>query len=210
MIDIYYLGHSCFKIKGKKTSLLIDPFTDKLGIKLPKQQADVVLCSHFHENHHNASAVSDSLLVIDGPGEYEIKGTTIIGLHTFHDKAKGKEKGKNTVFKIIIDEVKFAHLGDLGEKLNSEMIEELEDVHVLMVPVGGGDTINFDEIENIIKGIEPRIIIPMHYQTLKYNKNLGSVSEYVKMSGLEPQKISGRLSIAKEKLPEQTMLYIFE
>ncbi len=202
MIDIYYLGDNCFRIKGKKTSLVIDPFSDKLGIKFPKTESEIVLYTNAKEESHTSSGVSGLTLVIDGPGEYEIKGVSIIGFST--------EKGQNTIFKMVIDNVKFAHLGALKEKLNTEIIEELEDVHVLMVPVGGKDTIDFKALDEIIKGVEPRIVIPMHYQTSKYNKDLLPLSDFIKNSGLEPQKVIGKLSIAREKLPEQRELHVFD
>ena len=97
-MEITYIGHSCFKIKGKDLSLVIDPYDAKIGYKLPKMDADVVLCSHNHFDHSNASAISGSRFLIDSLGEYEISGVFINGLATFHDNTDGSKRGKNIIY----------------------------------------------------------------------------------------------------------------
>ena len=126
MVDIYYLGHSCFRIKGKKTTVVIDPFNPTaIGLKLPKDlMADIVLSTHNHDGHNNVSAVSGDPIVITGPGEYEVKGVTIFGMGTFHDEEKGKSRGRNTIYKFTVDGITFLHLGDLGEKINAVMKDD--------------------------------------------------------------------------------------
>ncbi len=104
-MDIYYLGHSAFKIKRKKTTVIINPFNDSVGLKVPRDlSADVVLVTENKKEFNNASSVSGSPVVISGPGEYEVKGVMILGL----------KKGDNTVYKFSLDNVNFLHLGDFS------------------------------------------------------------------------------------------------
>lgn len=205
MVDVYYFGHSCFRIKGKQVNVLIDPYSDDVGFKFPRDAAaDILLCTHNHFNHHNVGAVSGNPLLIEGPGEYEIKGVAISGMQTFHE---------NTVYRFTIDDVTFAHLGDLGTKLTESQIEELDGIDVLMIPVGGCETIDAKIAGELISEIEPAIVLPMHYKTAKHKKqseDFKTVEFFTKSSGFEPQKLSGKLSITKDKLPEQTTLYVFE
>ena len=77
-MDIIHIGHSSFRIKGKKASLVTDPYDpDFVGMKLPKIEADIVTISHSHQDHSFIEGVAGSPLVINGPGEYEIKGVKI-------------------------------------------------------------------------------------------------------------------------------------
>lgn len=164
-MEITYIGHSCFKIKGKELSLVIDPYDPKIGYKLPKLEADVVMSSHDHFDHANVSAVNGTRFKIDGPGEYEISNVFINGLPTFHDDKSGKEKGVNTVYLIDIDGFTLLHLGDLGHELNDSTLEHIGAVDVLMIPVGGYYTIDAKTAAKVISSIEPGIVIPMHYKT---------------------------------------------
>jgi len=122
-MEIKYLGHSCFKIKGKQNALLIDPYDDSVGKKLSKQKCDVLLNTHQHGDHNNNEAASEYKLLIENPGEYEIGGTVIYGFQTFHDNKKGEERGKNTIYMIDIDGFTILHLGDLGHELSKSIVE---------------------------------------------------------------------------------------
>jgi L-ascorbate metabolism protein UlaG (beta-lactamase superfamily) len=84
-------------------------------------------------------------------------------VRTYHDKKRGVERGRNTVFVIHIDDMAFAHLGDLGHELTSAQIEDIGDIDVLFVPVGGNESLNASEAVAVIAQLEPRIVIPMHY-----------------------------------------------
>src|SRR3990170_1220611 len=154
-MDITYLGHASFKLKGKNATLITDPYGSYIGIKFPKTSADIVTISHGHEDHANTASISDVKKVIDGPGEYELAGVSIIGISTFHDDKKGAERGRNTIYIIEMDELRVVHLGDLGHKLSEDTIEELGVVDVLMVPVGGVYTIGPTDAGEIVRDIEP-------------------------------------------------------
>ena len=135
-MDIFYLGHSSFKLKGKHGSIITDPFdSKKVGLKYSSNEADIVSISHEHEDHNAVSAIKGEPKVISGPGEYEIKGISILGFSSFHDSKNGEERGKNTIYVFEIDTVRICHLGDLGQKLSDSLIESLGDIDVLMIPV---------------------------------------------------------------------------
>ena len=119
----------------------------------------------------------------NGPGEYEIGGVLIIGIATFHDKEKGEKRGKNTVYLLEIDEITICHLGDLGHVLTGEQVEEIDDVDVLLLPVGGVSTINAATAAEVVRQIEPKVVIPMHYQTPALKKELEPVGKFLKEIG---------------------------
>ncbi len=102
--------------------------------------------------------------MIEEPGEYEVKDIFIQGIPSFHDEEEGKKRGQNTIYTIEAEGIRLCHLGDLGQKeLNSDQLEKIGDIDILMVPVGGVYTINSKGAAKIISQIEPRLIIPMHY-----------------------------------------------
>jgi L-ascorbate metabolism protein UlaG (beta-lactamase superfamily) len=194
-MEIIYLGHSSFRISGKTTKLITDPFDpEKVGLKFPKAEADIVTVSHSHFDHNKVDLVENVRKIVDGPGEYEIGGVSIIGIHTFHDNKKGAERGKNTIYVIEIDGIKLLHLGDLGHSLTEAQKSEIGDIDVMFIPVGGVYTIDAKEAFEIVKSISPHIVIPMHYKLPDAkdggaSSKLGGVDEFLTISGLAVEKL---------------------
>lgn len=210
-MEITHLGHSSFKIRGKQASLVTDPFSPAMtGLKFPKVEAEIVLISHQHEDHNQASLVGGNPRVFAGPGEYEVLGVKILGLATFHDEKKGSERGKNTVFQIKMDGLTLVHLGDLGEKLTSQLVEALNGVDLLLIPVGGVYTINGQSAAEVVAQLEPKLVIPMHYQTPVLKFELEPVEKFLKEMGKEEVKPQPKLVIGKDKLPEETEVIVLE
>src|SRR6266480_657448 len=132
MVDIWWHGQACFRVKGKAASVVFDPYdADFTGLSPLKIESDIVCVSHDHNDHNNAKIVKSTgegkePFVISGPGEYEILGVNIVGIPSFHDDKKGAERGKNRIYNAIIDEVNIVHLGDLGQKkLDEDQVEQL-------------------------------------------------------------------------------------
>ena len=185
-MEITYIGHSCFKIKGKTISLVIDPYNPKIGYKLPKLSCDVLLVTHDHFDHSYIEGVSDYRLLVDGPGEYEVGGCFIYGKSVDHDEKNGEERGKVTMYLIIIDGLNILHLGDLGRELTQEDMEKIPSVDVLMIPVGNKYTIDEKTAVKVISALEPSYVIPMHYNTpdLTGIDGLSGVEEFLEEMGV--------------------------
>lgn len=208
-MELSYIGHSCFNIKGKKVSLVIDPYSpEMLGFKMPKQNCKILLNSHSHEDHSFNQQVNHEVL-IDKPGEYEIDDVYIIGVQTFHDDKEGSERGQNIVFSIDIEGINIVHLGDLGHELNEKALSKLGSVDVLIVPVGGHFTIDSFTASKIISAIEPKIVIPMHYKTDDSNiKELDELSVFLhEMGEKNPEKIDS-LKLNSQPTNEDTKIIV--
>ena len=211
-MEIKYLGHASFYLKGKSASLVTDPYEDSIGLKFPKVQADIVTVSHSHSDHNNANAVSDVKKVVEGPGEYEIQGISIVGFPTFHDDKKGTLRGKNTIYTIEMDNLRIVHLGDLGHPLKEKQFEELGEVDILMIPVGGFYTINFEQAVELVRSVESVVTIPMHYKTPMHSetfKDLTGVDEFVNALGLPVEK-SDKYTVTKDTLGELQKVVVLE
>lgn len=208
MAKIMWAGQSCFNIsvsnsRDHTADIVIDPFDEKIGLKVPNFSADILLVSHQHYDHNNTKAVKGTPFFIEGPGEYEVKGVFIQGISSFHDNKEGKERGFNTIYTIEAEGLRFCHLGDLGQsQLTDEQLEKIGNVDVLMIPVGGTYTIDSAEAQKIISQIEPRIVIPMHYELPKLKIKLDGVGKFLKAMGKTSVASQDKFVIKSSNLPK--------
>ncbi len=205
-MDITYLGHSSFRIKTKTAVVVTDPFDPAMtGLKYSGVEGEIVTVSHDHRDHNNVDKVAGVKKVVNGPGEYEISGVSIIGYPSFHDNEKGALKGKNTIYVIEAEGLRLVHLGDLGHTLSEDLINEMGDVDVLMIPVGGEFTIGPKEATEIVSKVEPFFVIPMHYMQDGLNKEtfakLEPVDTFLKESGLTVER-TPKFTLKKEDILE--------
>lgn len=210
-MEIIYIGHSCFKIKGKDATLVIDPYDSQIGYKLPKLEADVVLVTHDHYDHNNKAGVSGYRLAIDSPGEYELSNVYIQGIETFHDDTNGGKRGVNTMYLIDIDGFTILHTGDLGHELSDATLEKISNVDVLCIPVGGVYTIDAKVAVKVISSLEPGIVIPMHYQTKDnlQNNDLEPVAKFLQEMGVETPESADKLKLGqKSDIPDKTKVIL--
>lgn len=214
-MDIYWYGQACFRLKGKNASLVIDPYKPEfVGLKTPKElQGDVVLSTHSHEDHNFVTSVSapsgGKPMVFDKAGEYEVGGVVITGINSFHDNQEGQERGVNTIFHLLFDNLDIVHLGDLGQnKLSEEQIAEIGQTDILLIPVGSVYTIDAKTASEIVSQLEPKIIIPMHYKVEGLKFELEGVEGFLKEMGAEGVVAVPKLSITKEKLPEEPQVVV--
>jgi L-ascorbate metabolism protein UlaG (beta-lactamase superfamily) len=209
-MEISWLGHSCFRLKGSQATVVTDPYSPDLGYKLGKLTAGIVTVSHQHPGHSYVEGVGGEPKVVKGPGEYEISGVLILGIATFHDGEKGAKKGRNTAYHIEVDEIAVCHLGDLGHVLTSEQVEELDNVDVLLLPVGGVSTINAPLAAEVVRQLEPKVVIPMHYKTPALKRELESVERFLKEIGAKDVAPQPKLSVTKSNLPETTQVFLLD
>ena len=186
-------------------TLVTDPFDKETGLKVPNFEADIVTISHDHHDHNNAGALRGTPFVIECAGEYDYKGILVEGIDSFHDDKKGEERGGNIIYRIEVDDISVAHLGDLGTVLDNTQLEKLVGTDVLLIPVGGKYTLDAKKAVEVISQIEPRIVIPMHYKTdgLKI-EDLDSIDKFIKEIGLTPS-YEEKLKISKKDLPVEDM-----
>ena len=209
-MEIKYLGHSCFRIKGKNTMVITDPYAPELGFSLGKQTANIVTVSHQHSGHNYSAGVTGEPRVVSRPGEYEIGDAILIGLPSFHDSEKGLIRGKNVIFVISVDDLVICHLGDLGEPLTESKVEELGNVDILMIPVGDMSALNANNAARLVRQIEPAIVIPMHYKLPQGTRELEPVERFLGEMGASAVVPQPKLVITKANLPLPTQVVVLE
>jgi L-ascorbate metabolism protein UlaG (beta-lactamase superfamily) len=208
-LDVTWLGHGCFRLRGRSAAVVTDPFPPAIGLKLPKLDADLVTISHEHENHSYTQVMRDAY-EIRGPGEYEVAGVSVIGVPTFHDAQKGAKHGRNTVYLIEIDDVRICHLGDLGHALDDAEAEAISAPDVLLVPVGGHTSINAAQAAEIVRQLEPRYVVPMHYAIPGLKLELDSLDRFLKEMAVTASEPQPKLSVQASSGEYETKVVVLE
>lgn len=218
---ITWYGHSCFKIQSGDLVLVTDPFAKDIGLTPPRMRADIVTITHGHPDHNNTESLGGNPFVITGPGEYEVGGAYIHGIETFHDTEQGASRGLNTVYIIGIEDLTIAHFGDFGEDgLRPETADELGSIDILMIPIGGTYTIDAKQAAKIVKQLEPRFVIPMHYavnsdvtsRVKRLSFKIDGVDSFLKEMGVGTVEPVEKFTIRKKdiSLEEKTEVVVLD
>ncbi|HHU07292.1 MAG TPA: MBL fold metallo-hydrolase [Clostridiaceae bacterium] len=152
---IVWHGHSCFEIHSEDAAIILDPYKEVPGYGQLKLEADIVLASHEHGDHNASSHVKLSKRKVDVNVEI---------IDTFHDSEQGNLRGKNKIHIVKLGGKRIAHCGDLGHALLDEQIARLQNLDVLLIPVGGYYTIDADTAAEIVRQCDPDVVVPMHYR----------------------------------------------
>lgn len=197
-MTIFWHGQGAFKIVDKEVVVAIDPH-DKTGLKMPKFQASVLLVTDTKDEYINSDALRGDSFVIDGDGEYEVKNVFVYGI-----PATKKDDEKFTIYLMEVEGIKIAHLGMISQDtLTDEQMEILEGVDILLVPVGGGNTLNATKAVKIISQIQPRIVIPMYYKVPSLSLKLDGLEAFLKEYGVTKPEPMDKFKISKKDLPQE-------
>ena len=210
-MNIYWLGQASYLIKtsnGKR--LLIDPFDDSIGYTPFEGSVDLVTISHDHYDHNFTKLIKNNPTIIKSLGNYNNDFCEITGIKSFHDETNGTKRGDNIIFKYIIDSVTLCHLGDLGHDLDEETLKELGKIDVLFVPVGETYTLDVKTAAKVVKKINPKFIIPMHYKTKLLNIPLAGVDKFLMEMKEYPVENVSSFSINKDELHTKSKIILID
>ena len=157
-MKITWIGHSCFRIEQDGYAVITDPYEDGYvpGLRPLRETADMVLCSHEHGDHNARDLVKISKNA-DCPFQ-------ITRIETFHDEVRGAKRGPNTIHILEAGGVKLAHFGDIGCDLEEDQIRQLQGLDVCLIPVGGFYTIDGSQAAELVRILQPKTVIPMHFR----------------------------------------------
>ena len=181
-MEITWYGHAAFLITtGQGVKIITDPYKPGGSIvygSIP-DEADIVTVSHDHADHNYVEGLPGQPTVIKGVGRHEIKGIVVEGIATYHDDAGGSQRGDNIIFTFSADDIRVCHLGDLGHRLSDKEVQQLGQVDVLLIPVGGFFTIGPKEATTVADQLRPQLIFPMHVKTAKCNLPIEPVDAFL-------------------------------
>ena len=212
-MEISFVGHACFRLRGREASVVIDPYGKGLGLATlvpSKFSADVLALTHDHPGHNNRAMVGGNPFIITTPGEYEVKGISVRGISALHDEEGGEKLGSLTIFAITIDEIVVAHLGDLGQGLSEAQQEQLGSVDVLLVPAGGGAALSATAAAAVANQLEPRIVIPMHYKLPGLKVDLDEPKHFAAEMGIQQIEYQPKLVLNGRPSGDETKVVFLE
>lgn len=209
-MEITWFGHSCFRLTERSLATVVtDPFASEIvGYEPIKLRGDIVTISHDSPGHNNTSAVKGTNHVINGPGEFEIGGVFITGVQTDGSGRKPDEQARNTLYVFDYMGITVAHLGDLKTVPSQAEIEALGTVHVALVPVGDGGSLNAAKAAEVVSVLEPGIVIPMHYHTPDSKIPLDRLEKFLKEMGLHEAETVPSLKVTRASLPDETKVIV--
>lgn len=206
-MQIQYFGLSSFKITTKEATIVTDPFHKDSGLIPPRGAADILILSQKNKSLYSAvSGISGEHFDIIDPGEYDVKGVTVTGI-----PLKQQEDKFVTIFLIESEDIRILNLTHIKDfNLKEEELEELGDIDVLILPIGGNTVMSAAAASKVVNEIEPKIIIPSHYKMGDLILDLDPLDKFVKEMGGKKEEME-KLSFKKKDLPEEgTRLIILE
>ena len=211
-MEISWYGLSCFRLAERgMASVVTDPYDhNQVGYEPLKLRGEIVTVSHDAPGHNFSTAVKGHSRVITGPGEFEIGGVFITGVQTNRKTKSSKEEARNTLYVFDYDGVTVAHLGDLKRVPSQTEIEDLGEVNVALVPVGGGGGLNAARAAEIVSLLEPGIVIPMHYQIPGGKLKLAALSRFLKEMGVGKVEAAPSLKVTSSSVPSETRVTVLE
>ena len=200
MLKITHLAHAGFLIENDKERLIIDPCDSSFGCKI-KEVVNYLLISHDHFDHNYIKGIE----LKDNIGSFGITK-----INSYHDKENGILRGTNIIHVIETEDTKICHLGDLGHILSSEQVNLIGNIDILLIPVGGFYTIDYKEASEVVKQLNPKVVIPMHYKTKYFgsDKGIDSVDKFLDyIKGYQIKRLD-TYSLNYEKEVEKTIYII--
>lgn len=202
-MTINWYGEGCFKIVENGVTITTDPVESYTGLSAPRFKTDVVLRTMMSplspEDDKPIAKASEGEVVIAGPGEYEVKGIHISGWPL--TKSSGKDTLRS-VFRIKTDDLTVGLLGHLAEFNEPEILEELGDIDILIIPGGGQPFIGQEAAAKLVRQIEPRMVIPSFFKVPGLKRKSDDVAEFLKELGHKAQPVE-KVSVKKKELGDK-------
>jgi L-ascorbate metabolism protein UlaG (beta-lactamase superfamily) len=210
MLQIRWHGHSCFEITNDVT-IVTDPHDGRsIGIPTPTVTGDIILVTHNHYDHNSVKTVEkENSKVITDERKRTIGNVQINGIPAFHDTAQGERRGSMILYKFIVDDITFCHLGDLGHELDVKTAQQIGKIDILFIPVGGNYTIDADQAWRIIEMLKPKIAIPMHYRIEGLSISIAGIEPFLEKNRYKLLRVGNEIDIEKDELPKEPEIWVF-
>jgi L-ascorbate metabolism protein UlaG (beta-lactamase superfamily) len=204
-MEITWLGHACFRLRGRDAAVVTNPCPPSTGYKIGKVAADLVTISSANPDSGYRQALQNEPKFLTRPGEYDVAGVLVTGVRTH---SRGDEVQHNTAFIVDLDDVRVCHLGDISQVPHGDDVEALSSADVLIVPVGGGSVLDAAKAAEAVSLLEPKIVIPTQYKTDVSAGELDGLDRFLREMGAEAKAAEARLNVTKSNLPSDTTIVI--
>lgn len=205
-MQISWHGQYTIKIQSQETTLVLDPYSPETGLTPFRAKAEIVALSNPGDaTMSHVAAIQGEPFIIKNAGEYSFTNFVLHGLG-WHDGSPVER----TLQRWMIEDLTLFHVGALNREMTAEELQELEktDIDVLFVPVGGGAGLTTAQALKLVSTIEPRVIIPIHYELPKLTEKLTDVTQFAKEMGIDPKVREKKLILKKNKLPQEDVMTV--
>lgn len=206
-MDLQFYGANCVVVSGKQARLVIDDNLAALGSKSVIRDGEVALFTTNYDTPARAPKI-----IIDQPGEYEVSGISIYGIAArAHTDAEGQRNA--TMYKLVLDDANVLVTGHIYPELSDSQLEAIGMVDVMIVPVGGnGYTLDGIGALKLVKKIEPKIVVPTHFDggALSFPVPQQSLEQALKALAMEPKETVAKLRLKGGELGDLTQLVVLE
>ncbi len=204
-LEITWLGRTSFRLKGREGAVLTDPCPPSSGYKLVNIDADVVTLSRQDDPEFSyREALRGEPKFLGVPGEFEVGGILVTGM-----SIKRKDGDRTIAFVVELDGIRIAHLGVPSDKIPDSVLNDLEGIDVLLLPVGGHGTIPPAGASDVMTSVDARVVIPMLYKTDVETMDLDPIDSFLKETGTKPAP-QPRLSVTRSNLPADLTVMVLE
>lgn len=180
-MKIRYFGHSCFLLEFENgPALVTDPFDPSVTYPPCRANCDAALVSHDHFDHNYTASLTGDFMILREPGVYTVGNAKITAIPSFHDDQNGALRGENLLMRIECDGLSIAHLGDLGHMPNEAQLNALRGLDVLLLPIGGTYTIDTPQALELMRMLQPRHAIAMHFKTDAYEIDISRCDAFAR------------------------------
>jgi len=210
-LKIQWFGHAMFRVEFGDSIFLFDPFSD-IGYPMPSLpiRCDACIVSHGHFDHNNTKLAGGAFVTLDTEGVQTVRATKVTQIKSFHDKKDGRERGWNLITVLEFDNFRIAHLGDLGQVPDDDIIKRMGKIDILMIPIGGFYTIDAFDAWETIRLISPKVVIPMHYKTDRVKLPIADASQFLAGRKNLVKFESSETSIDLSNMPKEETIWLFK
>ncbi|MSQ31467.1 MAG: Zn-dependent hydrolase [Dehalococcoidia bacterium] len=211
-MDITWLGHAATRIRTRAAAVVMDPYDRSIGGTMGRPDAHIITISHQDPMRNGVAGVAPTdgaPMVLDGPGEYEIRGVLIEAVRASLRPVEGAspESLRSVLWHFEAEDLRVAHLGGLGTQPTAAQLDLLSNVDIVIVPIGLADTLGPVEAAKAIRALEPTITIPVGYDPAGDGADLKAFADAL---ALKPEEPVLRFTIARRSASEERRLVILE
>ena len=223
-MDITWLGHAAVRVRTRQAAVVFDPTDRSGGLDMGRPGGEVAAISRATHPHHNhVKGIKGEPIVVDGPGEYEIQGVQIEGVRALWptvdtegtedlgdaDREASEPPEATTLYTCQAEELRFAHLGGLGQPPTPPQAEALAGVEIVIMPIALPGGLDPEGAARVVRAIEPKMVIPVAYQAAA-NGDSEELSAFLEAIGGEPEAAVSRLTVNRRSLGDSRRIALLE
>ncbi len=220
-MKIKWYGHAAFRITSDSgRAIITDPYTPATsGYEPINETADIVIISSDNDSYHCRAdlipgdpIVVNALALANDGGYSVVRNIPIQAIQAMEAlNHREHDPDQNGLYRLEVDGIHIGHMGDVGNPLTEDQLRFYAGIDILLALAGGHPTIALDDLKTVIDRVQPRLVIPMHFRTLRYRPRntfwIQSFLNYFAPEGVD-FPCTTEIEISKDQLPPKTRIMV--